>query len=83
MHLSHLIIFSKLTFSKISFSSTIRVSNSLDLDLARHFDFNFCLGMRKSVFEVCDQVLSLKLLGRLKCGVPYVKGKRKNSTVNL
>ena len=32
-----LIVFSKPTFSKISFKNTIRVSNSLDPDPARHF----------------------------------------------
>ena len=32
-----LIFFSKSTFSKYSFGNTIRVSNSLDPDQARHF----------------------------------------------
>ena len=32
-----LIFFSKLTFSENSFKNTIRVSNSLDPDQARHF----------------------------------------------
>ena len=32
-----LIFFSRLTFSKISFRNMIRMSNSLDPDLARHF----------------------------------------------
>ena len=37
MFFCRMVIFSKSTFSKNSFRNTIRVSNSLDLDQAKHF----------------------------------------------
>ena len=53
-----LLIFSKSSFSKISFRKTISVSNSMDPDQARQNGPNFCNSIGPDLDPNCLQMLS-------------------------
>ena len=63
--------FSKLTFSKISFRNTIRVSNGLDLDQDRHF-----VGPGPEVIKLfpCTTQLSMKFFLLINVKMPTIVG---------